>query len=550
MNFRQNVIRIFFLLAFLVIASNLFAGVNLKNGNFYISYTDIVLTDRETLKIARTYNSKSTEVGIFGFGWGSDYETFLVENPDGSVVIYENGAGARTSFLPEGNELDVDEAVSHLIEKMRLDGEFANATEESELKLKLQDNEELRSAYLRKYANFVNFGSRDELPVKWRSNDRGLQMLSRTKAGYVRKYSDGRSDSFNKRGQLSRIDNRNSGSFTTLHYDGQYRLSRLTNSNGKSLRFFYGDDTGKFVRQIRSERNLATYEYDDSKNLVSSTDAVGNTYRFSYDDNHNLTHVRYEDGSNMTMEYALKTQFLEKITRRNGSSTEYSYESDPENPDFHYWTIVKERDFNGNLVANRYEYWIETKSSGHQYTSKILTRINGIETVTEYNAEFSLPTFIKRGDSETRFKYNSLGMLLKKESTDGELIELEYDSIHNKISKVTNNQGTTSFAYDKKGNLQFADKGKESQIELRYDWESQITDVITEEVKISLEYNPVGRPIKISLEGEGSIDVTYDRYGEIKNVESEAGHKMVQKVTQAYQRLSAKVEPVGVDLGL
>ena len=45
------------------------AGVNLKNGNFYISYTDIVVPGGgKKLEITRTYNSKSTEVGWFGFG--------------------------------------------------------------------------------------------------------------------------------------------------------------------------------------------------------------------------------------------------------------------------------------------------------------------------------------------------------------------------------------------------------------------------------------------------------------------------------------------------
>jgi hypothetical protein len=55
------------------------AGVNLKNGNFYVSYTDIVVPGGgKKLEITRTYNSKATEVGWFGFGWGSLYETKLV----------------------------------------------------------------------------------------------------------------------------------------------------------------------------------------------------------------------------------------------------------------------------------------------------------------------------------------------------------------------------------------------------------------------------------------------------------------------------------------
>ena len=48
-----------------------FAGVNLKNGNFYINYTDIIAPGGgHDIEIIRTYNSKATEVGWFGFGWG------------------------------------------------------------------------------------------------------------------------------------------------------------------------------------------------------------------------------------------------------------------------------------------------------------------------------------------------------------------------------------------------------------------------------------------------------------------------------------------------
>ena len=97
-------------LIFTLIAPAVFADVNHKNGNFYISYTDLVVPHGDkSLKIVRTYNSKSTVVGIFGFGWGSDFETYLVEQSDGSIVVYENGAGARTIFSPirGGNDLEL-----------------------------------------------------------------------------------------------------------------------------------------------------------------------------------------------------------------------------------------------------------------------------------------------------------------------------------------------------------------------------------------------------------------------------------------------------------
>ena len=47
-----------FLLMLLVFSFGSLAGVNLKNGNFYISYTDIIVPGGgKDLEITRTYNS-------------------------------------------------------------------------------------------------------------------------------------------------------------------------------------------------------------------------------------------------------------------------------------------------------------------------------------------------------------------------------------------------------------------------------------------------------------------------------------------------------------
>ena len=90
-----------FLLVFLLPLAAI-AGVSLKNGNFYISYTDILVPGGgHDLKVVRTYNSRATETGWFGFGWGSDYETFITVSADGSVVVHENGSGALTRFPPK-----------------------------------------------------------------------------------------------------------------------------------------------------------------------------------------------------------------------------------------------------------------------------------------------------------------------------------------------------------------------------------------------------------------------------------------------------------------
>ena len=53
-----------------------------------------------------------------------------------------------------------------------------------------------------------------------------------------------------------------------------------------------------------------------------------------------------------------------------------------------------------------------------------------------------------------------------------------------------------------------------------------------------------------TIEGVGSLRVEYDPYGEISKVESDEGHAMALRVTQAFQRLLSIVKPAGVNLGI
>jgi predicted RecB family endonuclease len=67
---------------------------------------------------------------------------------------------------------------------------------------------------------------------------------------------------------------------------------------------------------------------------------------------------------------------------------------------------------------------------------------------------------------------------------------------------------------------------------------------------LSFIYNALGKPVEISMDNVGKINVDYDNYGEIKKVESKAGHKMALQVTQAFQNLLSIVKPAGVNLQL
>jgi YD repeat-containing protein len=322
------------LLLLLLLPSMAFGGVNLKNGNFYISYTDIIVPGGGMdLEITRTNNSKSTEKGWFGFGWGSDYETYVTVSADGSVVVHENGSGALTRFVPK-TAVDSDKAAQNIIAAIRKKSPVSEKVAGDLLK-KLKNDAELRQAYARKYKVTAKIASGTELF----SNTRGLQRIVKTKKGFKRVFNDGKVESFNANGNLVQIKNKN-GYKVNLNYK-KGRLASIKDSQAKQLFFqWYPDGKVKHISSAGDKKTLYKYRGDD---LVESTDIAGNVFKYAYDLNHNMTAVTYTDGSALKVSYTPKTQFVEEVVSRNSESTKYKYESNPKNPELHYWTTVTKK---------------------------------------------------------------------------------------------------------------------------------------------------------------------------------------------------------------
>ncbi len=532
-------------LAAMMVSAFTHAGVNLKNGNFYMSYTDIVVPGGgKKLEVTRTYNSKSTEVGWFGFGWGSEFETKLELSADGSVIIHEHGSGAKTRFTPK-TAIDAGAAAQKIVAEMKKKTALSEKSAQ-ELTDRLKNNAELRHTYA------VNFGVQTNIApgsVLY-SNDRGPQTLTVSKEGYRRVHNDGREDLFNGQGQLTKVSDK-SGYFIGFTYKDNY-LQAIKDSQAKQIYFsWYPEGTVKEIWSAGDKKTLYKYQGSD---LISSKDVGDNVYEFGYDKSHNLNEIRYSDKTKMKIGYDPKTFFVSEVADRNGEVTKYVYGANPKNPDDHYWTVVTKPGFDGKPVSNRYEYEIKVKDDGSRYTYRILTEISGIKTETIYS-DNSLPLKIARGTHVTNFEYNPQGLLVKKSSTKGEFVNIEYDDKLNKIKKVTNNDGTTQFEYDPKGNLVKAYNNTGKVVLLIYDTKGKISKMVDQDSPTSkrilaFKYNALGKPVEIEMEKVGKINVAYDNYGEIKKVDSSAGHKMALQVTQAFQNLLTIVKPAGVNLNM
>lgn len=560
MRFEKKYVSLF---AMLLFSFSSFAGVNLKNGNFYIAYADLEVRGAgEKLEILRNYNSKSTEVGWFGFGWGSKFETNLSESADGCVVVKEYGGGAQTRFCPN-TKLNVTAAIDKIIDAMRKKSTLNEASVKS-LRKRLKNNAEQRHSYA------LQFGVKAKIAegTKLFSNQRGIQELLKTKDGYKRTTSSSEVEYFNNKGQMTKYKSGPDYSLEFVYKNG--KLDSIKDSKAKQI-YFKWYSNGRIKHVWSSGDKKVEYRYEGKK-LVYTKDIEGNEYGYDYDKSYNLTEIIYNPNrkkgvaqDSMKMTYDPKTMFVTSVTDRNGTKTEYHYDSNPQKPEDHYWTEVKKKGFNGKFITDKYEYEIKTRADGSRFTYKINTCINSVCTTVIKNECCENPVKIIRGNQVTNFEYNDDGLLTKKTSTSGEYVEIEYHKEHKKISKVVNRDGWTKFLYDKKGNLTNAENKAGNKVLLLYE-NGKITSMADTQKgsnkvrKLSFKYNSLGKPGIISMNGVGAIKVRYDNYGSIKKVEyvndkkngkdSSSGHKMALQVTEAFQNLLAIVKPAGVNLNM
>lgn len=497
------------------------AGVNPSNGDFFITYRDIAQqAGSHDLNLERTYNSLASELGWFGYGWGSAYETRLVAMPDGSAAVQENGSG-QINFYRAGKKADIQGGITRIIEaatqREQLTPEAAAA-----LRQKLAANEELR---MRKV---LQYGLQADLPAQTllRSNACGAAAITRVADSYRRTGCDGNHDYFDLQGRLIRREE-SDGYSVYVQYENT-RPSNIRDTLGLSIALKWSP--AGLLADASTSKDHILYTYDQNQDLVIADDVNGLRYDYDYDRNHNLTRIGYVDKTSMHIEYKPTANgVVQSVTQRLGEKTAYEYRSDPADAG-HTWTKVTAFSETGKPVSREYEY-----------------RRRITDTGAEQLAEFTA------GSSHNRQQttFDEKGRVIRKANAEGGYSEYVYHPRSDKIILVLSNNLQTSFHYDQQGNLLRAENSKGRVIDLEYGGTQQIQRMIDTDRKartrhdVSFKYNAAGKPVEITLAGSGKIYVSYDDKGEISKVSSPKGAKMALKITQIFQDLLTVVRVAG-----
>jgi len=551
------------------------ADVSLRNGNFYVSFRDLSYPGGMEPKIERVYNSKSdygnpnnqAESSLFGYSWGTEYETKLKQDPDGSLIVTEFGGGADNRFISKSFKTqDLETSVNQLVDAAKKSSMLSSQKQVDDYKSRLNGDFDFRA---KQYSIFVAKGLVPKIAVtegaQFTSTKYVYQYITKVKGGYVRVMEAGNIQKFNEAGKLVQIMDRNKN-FLNFGYDKNGRMVQIIDNQNRKIVLSY-NQLNRVEKIVGESGKYSLYKYNKDGFLAYARDdgGVENTYQYTADQFKNLSEIGYlkdKDAKGQPKKMLISYYGLDKnisvksVTNPDGTTNDYEYFKDPKQPGY-YGVRVLLKEANGTRISDaKYEYFSKVRLGGETYTAKMISTVDGEKTETEYDDKLGFPIKITNGNRVTTMAYDPKGRMVKK-VTPIETTELTYDPAVGKVSKVvrTMRSGTklmSEFTYDKtSGNLLFAKNNENKTVKLVYDSQGRIRALLDQTGRqLTFKYNELSKPIEIADAKLGVVKFTYKNSGEVDKIESNGGASVAMEVMRALQSLIDITAPAGVTMSI
>ena len=275
--------------------------INLLTGNKFEQLLDIdEVGDAFALRLTRYYNSQSTQRGIFGIGWRSDYELQLQDLGDNVQILTADGG------LYHFNKQQIkDDSTGLLSERF------------------VPDDISLGYVEVKPISHHTN-ALGDEMIWQWHLPDGRVMEFAPhrqvDKVNTVGRY---------QYGQLSRVQklasNKNTQTlYWQLHYNTDGKLARVSNNLGQVLRFEYqtNDDGLSYINVSKEgtkiDKQVWQYRLDKIGNLIEVVTHQGGRLGYEYgdpNDKHNLTakYLYIQDNDKDSSNDGLKKQLISRF---------------------------------------------------------------------------------------------------------------------------------------------------------------------------------------------------------------------------------------------
>lgn len=552
---------IYFLL-FFVFSSSSLAVVDMKNANFSDYWVDLMLPENNyLLRISRTYSSRSLFSGIFGFGWCSPIETKIELSLEGNLTLSECGTGASLFYPANSNTAAINAAVEKIISELKKNEPNKEKTFFDSLRAQLRTDHKLRT----RYAGEVGYKFVPQKNLVYLLNGKEQDKIIYDGTSFVRQTTEGFIQKFDGAGKLAFLYDKQK-SFLKFSYTLGL-LTLITDNLGHKFSLSYTPE--RKVKQITTNGMIVSYKFS-GENLVQVTNAWQNTYNYAYDSNHNITKIDYPDGTFRTLSYVESKDWVRDFKDRDGCLETYEFTMSQENPKDHYWSTAVKSCKGKTLYKHRYEFWYQARADKEKYLSRVVSEKNNQVLDISYHQDFGKPISVRKNADVTAYQYLPNGYLKQKtvslfipqtDETNKYSLLFDYDKdwrIEATTTEYFNKSGKslkkkkTFFKYDTENRLTLAKSSDGQFVELKYNsfgLISAISDQTKKEVLIEYD-SKTQKPLSISRPDVGSLQLTYATTGELKKINNKGGSSTTTQIYSAFNNFIDMVGPVSTELSL
>ena len=479
--------------------------INLRNANFYLAQEDLkIQKPGASLEMVRTYNSRSTSDGIFGFGWSTPFDVSIQVHADGSLVLVDADGFVMRVTLDGKPREEVTLALVRRLVQARRDEDLAHGSQREdsfyqELEREWMEDAELREKVTWQYpqawldpvdGNYVSYG-------------RGMETITLSRGTFERRRPDGYVERFSDEGRLvGRFDPTGQG--VRLDYDRDHRLSKVAHTSGGSFTLSYGSD-GHVAELRDTEGRRVRYTYDSSGNLTRVQGPGSRVVAYAYDDEHNMVAMRAADGSGVQVLYDVEKDWATAI-KVGDEVTRYSWEV-LDGPGHHYSCTVTYPD--GRVARHEFDQ-----------DSHVTVEVgpDGVTTRTLYSACCDQPLEVRRSDGAvTWYEYDSKARLVKVTRSSGLSAQYSYLPDLDLVAQASFSDGRRySYSYDDAGRVVRAETSDGRILEFVYGDNGKVSRIKDSRGgRYDFTYDADGRPIRITGKHGASLELSYGVTGEL-----------------------------------
>ncbi|MCU1228786.1 MAG: hypothetical protein JWO97_1670, partial [Acidobacteria bacterium] len=355
--------------------------VNLSSGNMYRFANDFTIFGRGLpVGITRTYNSRSTFNGPFGYGWTFNYGEQLVPNADGSLLYRESDGSEHLIAFTAG--AFVAPAGKH----------FTLTAASSGYDLRLADGSHHRFD--------VNGLLRSQVDMNGNT-----VTINRDASG----------------NPSSIVDAAGRTVLTFTFTNG--KITRITDLAGRTASYAYnGDDLISFTD---TAGKIWTMSYDLGHNMTSLADPAGNAQSYDYDVDDRLMHHVDAAGGEEFFHYDIAGH-TSVLTNRRGGDVLVEYDE--------LGRAIRQADPAGNLTTAEWD-------GANNRTASVDSR--GFRTSLEFDARGNVTKQTNADGSVVTATFDDTARVLTSRSAAGMLTSNTYDSAGN-LTAATQTVGTVT----------------------------------------------------------------------------------------------------------